>query len=219
MKKSLIGLILLFILLTTYTPKFGFKINSNLYIQKIIIENNSILEADQIKKKLTFLYKENLFLLKIKDIEEILKSETFIESFSVKKIYPSTLKLIVEEKKPIAILQNKKKKFYISDKGDLIEFMDIEIYNELPLVFGKGKNFYSLYQDLQNINFPIDTVKTFYFFESGRWDLIMKDEKIIKLPIKDYLFSLKNFMLSKTNSNFNNHKIFDYRIKDQLILN
>ena len=47
----------------------------------------------------------------------------------------------------------------------------------------------------------------------------MHDDKIIKLPIKDYLFSLKNFMLSKTNSNFNNYKIFDYRIKDQLILN
>ena len=47
----------------------------------------------------------------------------------------------------------------------------------------------------------------------------MYDEKTIKLPIKDYLSSLKNFMISKENSNFNNYKIFDYRIKDQLILN
>jgi len=62
-------------------------------------------------------------------------------------------------------------------------------------------------------------IKSFYLFESGRWDLIMDDDKVIKLPIKDYLFSLKNFMSSKTNSNFNNYKIFDYRIKDQLILN
>ena len=62
-------------------------------------------------------------------------------------------------------------------------------------------------------------IKSFYFFESGRWDLILHDDKVIKLPIKNYLFSLKNFMLSKTNSNFDNYKIFDYRIKDQLILN
>ena len=47
----------------------------------------------------------------------------------------------------------------------------------------------------------------------------MHDDKVIKLPIKNYLSSLKNFMLSKANSNFNNYKIFDYRIKDQLILN
>ena len=62
-------------------------------------------------------------------------------------------------------------------------------------------------------------VKSFYFFESGRWDLILHDKKVVKLPIKDYLLSLENFMFSKDNSSFNNYKLFDYRIKDQLILN
>ena len=219
MKKSLLGLVVLFILLTTYTPKFNFIINSNLHIQKIKIENNSIIKSDKIKEKLSFLYRENLFFLNIKDIEENLKSETFIESFSIKKIYPNTLKLIIIEKKPIAILHNKKKKFYISDKGHLISFINIKRYNDLPTVFGNGRNFYSLYQDLQNIKFPLEMIKSFYFFESGRWDLIMNDEKVIKFPITNYLSSLKNFMLSKSNNNFNNYKIFDYRIKDQLILN
>ena len=100
-----------------------------------------------------------------------------------------------------------------------MNFIIIEIYNDLPTVFGNGENFYSLYQDLQNIEFPLEMIKSFYFFESGRWDLIMHDGKVLKLPINNYLFSLKNFMLSKDNSNFNNYKIFDYRIKDQLILN
>ena len=219
MKKSLFGLIILFIFLTTYTPRFNFIANSNLYIQKIEIKNTSIVKPDKIKKKLNFLYKENLFFLNLKDIEKNLKKETFIESFSIKKIYPNTLKLIIVEKKPIAILHKKKEKFYISDKGDLINFINIKIYNDLPTVFGNGESFYSLYQDLQNIRFPIENIKSFYFFESNRWDLVMHDGKVIKLPIRDYLSSLKNFMLSKTNSNFNKYKIFDYRIKDQLILN
>ena len=47
----------------------------------------------------------------------------------------------------------------------------------------------------------------------------MHDDKTIKLPIKDYLESLKNYMSQKNNENFNNYSIFDYRIKDQLILN
>ena len=86
MKKSILGLVILFVLLTTYTPKFNFIISPNLHIQKIKIENNSIIRSDKIKQKLSFLYRENLFFLNIKDIEENLKSETFIESFSIKKI-------------------------------------------------------------------------------------------------------------------------------------
>ena len=219
MKKSFFGLIILFILLTTYTPKFDFIINSNFDIQKIEIEGNSILNSDEIVQKLNFLYKENLFFLNLKDIEKNLKNETFIESFSLKKIYPNTLKIIIVEKEPIVVLQNKKKKFYISNKGDFIDFQYIDRYKDLPTVFGNGKFFYSLYRDLQNIKFPLETIKSFYFFESGRWDLVMHDDKVIKLPIKDYLVGLKNYMESKNNSKFNNYRIFDYRIKNQLILN
>ena len=219
MKKSFFGLIILFIFLTTYTPKFDFIIGSDFSIQKIEIEGNSILNSDEIVQKLNFLYRENLFFLNLKDIEKNLKNKIFIESFSLKKIYPNILKIIIVEKEPIAVLQNKKKKFYISDKGDFIDFQDIEKYRDLPTVFGNGKFFYSLYRDLQNIKFPLETIKSFYFFESGRWDLVMHDDKVIKLPIKDYLVGLKNYMESKNNSKFNNYRIFDYRIKNQLILN
>ncbi len=219
MKKSFFALIILFIFLTTYTPKFDFISDSYFSIKKIHIEGNSTLNSDEIVKKLNFLYRENLFFLNTREIEKILKNENFIESFSIKKVYLNTLKIIIVEKEPIAILQNKKKKFYISNKGDFINFRDIERYKDLPIVFGNGKFFYYLYRDLKDIKFPLETIKSFYFFESGRWDLVMHDDKLIKLPIKDYLISLKNYMDSKKNNEFNNYKIFDYRIKDQLILN
>lgn len=219
MKKSFFWLIVIFILLTTYNPKFNVYSNLKINIQKIIIENNFILDSEKIKEKLNFLYDEKLFVLNIKDIESNLKNIDFIESFSVKKIYPNKLKIIIVEKKPIAILHKKKEKFYISDKGDLIQFENLELYKDLPTVFGGGSAFYSLYKDLENIKFPIEKIKSFYFFESSRWDLIMKDGKILKLPIKGYLYSLDNFMKFIKNNNFKSNKIFDYRIKDQLILN
>ena len=210
---------MIFVLLTTYKPQFNFFKNLNLNIKKIKIENNSIVETSDIKDRLDFLYQENLFFLNIQEIENNLKNESFIDSFSVKKIYPNKIKLIIVEKIPIAILQHKKKKSYISNKGNLINFKNIKFYSDLPVVFGNGKNFYNLYSSLKNIRFPIKKIKSFYYFESGRWDLIMHDDKIVKLPIKNYLFSLQNFMKSKNNSDFNNYKMFDYRIKDQLILN
>ena len=219
MKKTIFGLFTLFVILTSYNPKFDIKINSNFNIKKIIIENNVILNDQTINEKLSYLYNENLFNLNSDKITKILNEDSFIESFSIKKIYPNTIKLVIKEKQPIAILIDKKKKFYISNKGNLIDFFNIDIYQDLPNVFGNGKDFYTLYLDLQNVNFPIKMIKSFYFFETGRWDLILNNEKIIKLPANNYLFSLNNFINFMDNTQFKKYKIFDYRIKDQLILN
>jgi cell division protein FtsQ len=147
-----------------------------------------------------------------------LKNITFIESYSIKKIYPNTIQLSITEKKPIAILQKKKEKFYISDKGDFIKYRNLDMYKNLPVVFGNGDKFHSLFKILRDLNFPLKKIKSFYYFESDRWDLVLKNDKVIKLPSKDYLFSLENFMNTTKNKNFKNYKLFDYRIKNQLIL-
>ena len=58
MKKSFFGLIILFIFLTTYTPKSDFNVNSDLSIKKIEIEGNYILDSEEIVQRLNFLYRE-----------------------------------------------------------------------------------------------------------------------------------------------------------------
>ena len=63
--------------MTTYTPKLDLITGSDFNIQKIEIEGNSILKSEKIVKKLNFLYKENLFFLDLKDIEDILKKRVF----------------------------------------------------------------------------------------------------------------------------------------------
>ncbi len=219
MKKSYFGLIAILLLFTTYSPKFNSNTISILNIKKILIENNSIIRQEKIKKKLSYLYNKNLFFLEKRDIEKNLINEAFLDSFIIKKIYPNTLKLIIEEKIPVAILHHKKEKFYISNKGSLINFIEIKKYENLPTVFGKSENFISFYQDLENLNFPVMSIKSFYYFESGRWDLLMQSDKVIKLPEKNYLSSLENFMLFKSNIEFDKYKLFDYRIQNQLILN
>ena len=96
--------------------------------------------------------------------------------------------------------------------------LDAIALKELPLVFGDQESFKAFYQNLKNVNFPIDLIRRFYLFESKRWDLVTIKNQTIKLPVKDYLKSLKTFMDIKDQASFEKYKIFDYRIKDQLIL-
>ena len=187
-------------------------------MKKIEIENNYFLEEKDIKKSLAEIYNKNLIFINKKDIESALIKNSLIESFLVKKKYPNTLKLKIFEKKPIAILVNKKKKFYLSDKIEIINFNALKNYNDLPYVFGNKKDFKLLYNNLKKINFPINIIKKYTLYESGRWDIITVNDKIIKLPLKNYNQNLKNYMDIKSKVNFKKYFLFDYRIENQLIL-
>ena len=218
MKRRLsIGLILL-LFLSTYNIQDNYKISSQFTIKKIIIENNDILDKATIKKELAFLYDANLFFLKLNKIKINLDNIDFIKSFEVKKIYPNKIKIKIFEKKPIAVIQNKKERKYYTEDGDIIKFVNIKDFDNLPLVFGDYENFRVFQKSLKNINFPFDQIKKFYFFESKRWDLVTNRNQTIKLPINNYEKSLKNFITLKEQANFEKYKTFDYRITDQLIL-
>ena len=79
-------------------------------------------------------------------------------------------------------------------------------------------NFKVFYKDLKKINFPFDQVKKYILLETNRWDLETLDGKTVKLPVENYILSLKNFLIIKKEDNFKNYKVFDYRIVNQLIL-
>ena len=87
-----------------------------------------------------------------------------------------------------------------------------------PVVFGDAKNFKRFLNDLKIVNFPVEKLKKFYFFDSKRWDVVTNKNQLIKLPIIGYKESLKKFIYLSDQESFKKFKVFDFRIKDQLIL-
>ena len=218
MNKSYLIAPFLILLLSTYNIK---NINPNfsiLNVKEIIVTNNSFVKKKTIAKKLSFLRESNIFFIEKTLLENKLKEIELIESFEIKKIYPNKIKIKVFEKKPIAILQNKKEKKYITDNNQLISYFYSNKFEYLPLVFGDRDNFKIFYNNLKKINFPINDIKELYLFESRRWDLVTKRNQLVKLPINDYLKSLKNFLQLKDQENFRKYQTIDYRISEQLIL-
>ncbi len=92
MKKRLIISLMLLLFLSTYNIQDSYKIGSQFTIKKIIVENNSILDEETIKKELTFLYDANLFFLRLNKIKINLENIDFIKSFEVKKYIQIKLK-------------------------------------------------------------------------------------------------------------------------------
>ena len=217
MKKRLVIALFLLILFTTFNSQQKFII-SHFDLKTIEIENNLLLKDNDIKNLLISFYNKNLVLLNNNEVKNALMQNSLIESFKIKKKYPNTLKVKIFEKKPIAVLFDKKNKFYLSEKIDLIEFRNLPNYQTLPYVLGNKDDFKIFYNNLKKINFPLNVVKKYTLYETDRWDIETKDNQVIKLPSKNYLKNLKNFLDLKSKNDFGKYKLFDYRISKQLIL-
>ena len=194
--------------------------NNIFKIKYVEIENIYIIDKKVLKKTINNDLKNlSLFSINEKKMLDILKKYEIIKSIEIKKVFPNKIKIKLVEKEIIATLINKKKKFYLTLNGEKIRFFKNENLDNLPKIFGEQKNFTQIYNSLKKLNFPINEIKSFYYFDIGRWDIILKNSNIIKLPVKDFNESLINYNELKNDQNFTKYKIFDYRIKDQLILN
>ena len=217
MKKRIVIALILLITLTTITSdqKIIFSIFS---LKKITIENNSLLKENDIKKSLEPIYDKNLLQLNNKEIKKILLQNSLIDSFKIKKKYPNTLEIEIFEKKPIAILFDKKQKFYISEKIDLIDYNMLNIDNNLPYVLGNKDDFKIFYDNLKKIKFPFNSVKKYILYENNRWDLETLNNKTIKLSPQNYKDNLEHYLNLINKKEFKKYNLYDYRIKNQLIL-
>ncbi len=222
MKKFLIILssIILIATLTTFNPN---KLNFNLKlfkIEKIELKNVEILSVQKLKRLFkSELSQTSLLIIDNEKINKILINNELIDYVELKKIYPSKLIISIYEKEVIAITNYKKKKYYLTKNGEKIKYFKNDKLEDLPNIFGQQKNFLNIYLSLQKLNFPISRVKSFYYFDIGRWDIVLKNGKTIKLPVNNFVESIENFIKIEKKINFESYSIFDYRIKDQLILN
>ena len=213
---------ILFFLLST-------QLNKNIDLEKKFLKKKNIIEIkglseknnDEVYNSLKFLSNENIFFLKKDLFFNILKKNNLVETIYIKKIYPNLIKINIEQAKLLAITTQNGKKFYVGSNGRLISISKIEKLNyALPFLYGKSNlnNFIKLKNIIDKSNLKFDEIESFYYFPSNRWDIKTKDGFLIRLPEKNLSESLRIGQLVKNNEKFNDKKIIDLRISNNIIL-
>ena len=212
-------------MLSTYTPKGLNSLsenNSNFFkIKNIQVTNTNLINKNIIIKKLDNIYKKNILTINKKDIENPLKDIDFLEKIQVKKKYPDTIFIKVFETFPIAITTKKEKKYYLDSSSNLIIYnKDLNFYEVLPNIFGKNvENYFADFlKKLEENNFPYKEIKNYYYFEVGRWNLQLSDDRIIKLPDSKIISAIKKSIQLLNDKEFKNYNIIDLRIHDKIIV-
>ena len=162
---------------------------------------------------------ENIFLLNGNEISKIISSNSLVQNYEIFKKYPHTINIKIEKTKFLAKINNNGKISLIGSNG---KFSDIKFLDkELPFVFGKPNidEFIKFYDTVERSKFSINQVKNLYFFPSKRWDLELKNNIVLKLSKNHTKVSLNQAFEFLNDNNFNDIKVVDARIKNQIILN
>ena len=222
MKKKLFLWTFLFIFLTTfYFDLSKTNVSEFFTIKNFEIKNTENTDIDLAYSKLEKFKNNNIFLINNDEIASSITDLDFVKNIGIKKIYPDKIKININEHKIVAVISNKENKYILSKEGHIIKNYN-DKFNSLPLIYGKNtENYFPyFYKLLNDINFNLNKVKYLKYFESNRWDIFLKDGKLIKLSSDESEIkkSLADFIAVYSDKKFEQYKIFDFRVKNQLIL-
>jgi len=161
----------------------------------------------------------NIFFINKNYLISILNSNTLIETFQVFKIYPSSLDFKIKKTNFLARLNINGDIFLIGSNGKLTKDFTLSNSEILPFIFGnpKEEEFLKIFSIISASDFNYKNVKNLFFYKSGRIDIELKDNILIKLPLDNLENVFNNISQIISNNQFNK-KIIDARVLDQIIL-
>ena len=194
---------------------------SNIFkLEYININGLNLDEKNSLRNDLELFKNQNIFLIKNNHIYSILDDFKQIESFKIKKIFPSKLNIDVKKTTYIGKTMKNGKVYFIGNNKKFIEQKKINIQPNVPFVFGNFsiEEFLILQNNLKDNNFNLDEFKSYYYYKNGRWDLNKKDNITIKLPFTNDEQSLKQYKILEDEGKIYKNSIVDLRVPKKIII-
>jgi len=219
-KKNRITIYLIFLIIlgTTSNKTLENKKENQFRINNINVFGLSNNYNLQVTKKLNNLFYTNVFMMQKNEINKIISEFPIIEQYSIKKIYPTKLDIDITPTKFIAKISNNNK-FYVGANGKLIPSKTIN--EKLPYLLGEfdSLKFLKFKKNIDSSKLKFIDFKTLTYYPSSRWDILMNNGILIKLPRKKNPLEALNFAYAiMKNNKFKNIKIIDLRISNQIIV-
>ena len=194
---------------------------SNIFkLEYININGLNVDEENSLRNDLALFKNQNIFLIKNNHIYSILDNLSQIESFKIKKIFPSKIDIDIKKTTYVGKTMKNGKVYLIGNNKKFIEQKKINIRPNVPFVFGNFsiKEFLILQNNLKDNNFNLDEFKSYYYYKNGRWDLNKKDNITIKLPFDNDEQSLKQYKILEDEGKIYKNSIVDLRVPKKIII-
>ena len=169
-------------------------------------------------KQIKNLNLNNIFSINKEVLINEIESNSLVEKYLIIKKYPSSLEINIEKTKFLAKINKNGQIFYLGSNG---KFIKNDFSNDkLPFIFGNPDviEFFDIKAIIDKSKITFKEIKNLYFYPSKRWNLELKNDTIIKLPSDHTNLALNLATEFLYNNKFNENKIIDVRINNQIIL-
>ncbi len=155
------------------------------------IANVEVIGQKNVLKKdiLTVLGAENISLVRFntQQARENIEELEWVESARVMRFFPSTVKVVINERTPYALWQTRGQYFLIDTKGVVIKEQKVlsrEAIGSLPLIVGDGADTAAstLFNELRNYPRTVRKLKAALRVANRRWTLRLQNGAEILLP-------------------------------------
>lgn len=145
----------------------------------------------EIEKILDKYNNNNSILLPISSLQEELLKLPWAKSIEIKRIWPDTLKIKIEEKKPVALWKNS----FITNDGSMIVAATQDIQKQdrirsLPKLSGPDKQYQMVLQNFEKLSKLLAAyglhADSLNLRDNQSWDLYLDDGVVLRLGKKNF---------------------------------
>ncbi len=198
--------ILLLILLSTvvyYVPKDNFRVDLG-FMNKVdgVPVTHVMIQGDfqfaskaDVHAAVAALSAGDFMTLDLDELRETLLAEPWLHSISVSRVWPSSIKVVVEEEHPIARWGEDS---FLNRYGEIVQVDDLSSLQHLPVLWGDDSEAYDIARDYLTMSRLLDnhelTISALSVGEEGSWVLELDGKFVVKLGDKNLSLRVERFL-------------------------
>jgi cell division septal protein FtsQ len=208
------------ILSSFYIQKYSDKYNYNL--SKIEISKLQNIGEKEILYFFDAYKEKSIFLIPVKKISKNMQKIKWINSINIKSNYKNVLFIDIVEEKPFAIYDNNNQKILFSENLVFLKILKNNTdYRDLITFYGMNSLDNSKKFILSLERSFLEDISSATYINNRRWNLILKNGILLKLPENNFITSLENYKkiyVQFSNNDLKNIKIIDLRLINKVII-
>ncbi len=173
----------------------------NYTLKTYVIEGTHRINKNDIEDIIKPNLNKSIFLLPLKKISNLIYENNWVKKVTLNTDYKNKMLIEIEEYKPIGIYKYNDKYYYFNITGKIIEFADLREKNDnIDFIIFEGK---SSIIEAENLLIIIDRLNKEFrseiinaeFIQNRRWNLLLKNNLLLKLSENYLKRSIENFLI------------------------